>query len=349
MEGMKLPFRALREIPAAKWRLAGMFSGLMGLSAYNMSYPEYFDVPNNIRWGSVMIMLPSKEKDEYGNPKPNYITVIPRTREWSLFFGSGIYAMEKLYKHNPTDFGTFSAAMAPMLVPFGAEIPMPAVIAELAEQGANWDYYRSQPIVPQSMANVPPAEQVQPWISPTIAAIASRLGQSPMRWQHAFTGLFGGAGQTFVSIPDYIGGLLSKDTGDPRIVALAEAYQSIENAKARRDFLAKYASVDKNAILAEARKPQPGIPVVTPILRRVYPEQTGQIYRTQRDQVVGYVNTANEIAKLNASKLVDTRPKITKLLKKFNPQEQALIWRLIHVPAADKTDFAISQLETLRK
>ncbi len=348
MEGMKLPFRALREVPAAKWRLAGTFAGMMGLSAYNMSYPEYFDVPNNIRWGSVMVMLPSVSKDEYGNNKPNYVTVIPRTREWSAFLGSGTYAMEKIFKDSPTEFGTFTSAMAPMTLPF-SEIPMPAVIAELAEQGANWDFYRSQPIIPQSMANVPPAEQVQPWTSPTIAAIASRLGQSPMRWQHAFSGIFGGAGQTFMSVPDYIGSLLAPDETDQRIGALADTYKSITDSKAKRDFLSQFSSVDKNAIMAEVRKPQAEIPVLGPIAKRVYPGQTGQIYQTQREQVDDYIKAANELNKLTASKLTDTTPKVERLLGKFNPQEQAMIWRLTHVKQADQIDFAIDQLPSLRR
>ena len=96
MEGTKLPFRALRDNPAARLRLGGLMAGMVGLTAYNLSYPEYQDIPNSIRWGSVVVMLPSKEKDAAGNPKPNYLTVIPRTREWGLFLSPITYAMEKM-------------------------------------------------------------------------------------------------------------------------------------------------------------------------------------------------------------------------------------------------------------
>ena len=240
MEGAKLPFRTLIEIPAARWRLAGVGAGMMGLTAYNLSYPEYFDIPHNIRWGSVLIMLPSKGRDKYGQTMPNYLTIIPRTREWGLFLGSTVYAMEKMYGHSPTDFGKFSAVMAPQLSPI-AEVPVPQVIAELTEQGANWDFYSSQPIVPVWLKKLPPEEQTSQWVSPTIEKIANTVKVSPLRLQHATQGLFGGAGQSILSVPDYIINMLSGE-------------------------------------------PQKGIPIISSIIQRVYPERGGQLYRTQKEQ-----------------------------------------------------------------
>ena len=193
MEGVKLPFRSLAEVPAAKWRLAGMGAGLTGLAGYNLSYPEYMDIPNNVRWGSVVVMLPSKEKDVYGQAKPNYLTVIPRTREWGAFFGPLTYAMEQLFTKNPKEFGQFTSTMAPMLSPV-AEIPSAQVFSELFEQEANWDFYRSQNIVPTWQKNLPAEQQTNQWVSPTIEKVANGLGTSPLRLNHAFNGIFGGAG-----------------------------------------------------------------------------------------------------------------------------------------------------------
>ncbi|MBU2177559.1 MAG: hypothetical protein KJ556_20905, partial [Gammaproteobacteria bacterium] len=282
MEGMKLPFRVLRDNPAAHWRLAGVGAGIAGLTAYNLSHPEYFDIPNHIRWGSVVVMLPSKEKDSSGKPKPNYLTIIPRTREWGAFLGSETYAMEKMFSDNPTDFGKFSATMAPMLFPL-AEIPMPAVLEELAGQAANWDFYRSQPIVPEEMQGLPSEQQVQPWVSPTMAAIANATGQSPLRAQHFMQGIFGGAGQTFTSIADYIASMVAPQQVDQRISNLAEQYKSLTGTIERNKFLMNLSQKDKDAIFAEMRKPQRGVPVVSPILRRVIPGQGGQLYRTGQE------------------------------------------------------------------
>ncbi len=250
MEAMKLPFRTLRDIPASRWRLAGIGAGSAGLMAYNLSYPEYFDIDPNIRWGSVVVMMPSKEKDEYGKDKPNYVTVIPRTREWALFLGSINYAMESLYADKPTEFGQFSATLAPMLMPL-IEIPLPQVLNEITQQAANWDFYRSRNIVPESMETLPSEEQTTPWVSPTIEKLATTVGLSPIRTEHAFNGLFGGAGKTFTSITDYIYNMI---TGEPQ--------------------------------------KEGEIPVITPIVSRVYPERGGELYRQTSEE---FYNTLKEL------------------------------------------------------
>jgi len=239
MEGVKLPFRTLRNKPSSALRLAGVGAGIMGLTGYNLSYPEYFDIPHEIRWGSVVIMLPSKGKDKYGQQKPNYVAIIPRTREWGLFFGPMTYAMEKLFADSPTDFGTFASVMAPMISPI-AEVPSPQVIAVLTEQIANWDFYRSQPIVPAWKKELPPEEQTAEWVSPTIQKVANFAHLSPLRLQHAVTGLFGGAGATALSIPDFIDNMI-------------------------------------------AGREQKGIPIISSVIRRVYPERGGQLYRTEQE------------------------------------------------------------------
>jgi hypothetical protein len=187
-------------------------------------------------------MLPSKGKDQYGQTAPNYITIIPRTREWGAFLGSATYAMEKMLSDSPDDFGKFSATMAPMLSPI-AEVPVPQVIAELVEQGANWDFYNSQNIVPTWQKNLPNKEQTNDWVSPTVEAVANLTGQSPLRVQHATQGLLGGAGQAILSIPDYISNLLS------------------------------------------GKEQKKGIPIVSPVIKRFYPERGGQLYKNEQESI----------------------------------------------------------------
>lgn len=282
MEGIKLPFRALRDNPNARWRLAGAGAVATGLAAYNMSYPEYFDIPNNIRWGSIPIMLPSKERDAQGNPKPNYVTIIPRTREWGAFLGPITYAMEKMFSDSPTDFGTFASTMAPQLSPISS-IPSPEVLKELFEQSANWDYYKSQPIIPKELENVPAEQQVEPWVSPTIAKIAQGAGASPLRVQHAYDGLLGGAGRTFTSVADWITSLISPTETDPRIEGLVEQFQAIEDKDMRQQFLNNLDYKDRDALNEQMRQPQKGLPVVSAIGKRVMPGLSGQLARTGQD------------------------------------------------------------------
>ncbi len=291
MEGMKLPFRAIRDSVPARWRLAGMTAASTAIGAYNMSYPEYFDIPNDIRWGSILIMLPSKEIDPVTNkPKPNYMCLIPRTREWGAFTGSFTYAMEKLYADSPIEFGTFASTVAPQLFPF-ADIPMPVVIEELVEQTANWDFYRSMPIVSDTMERLPAEQQVEPWVSPTIQAISGLIPESmpgigklasPIRMQHAFNGLFGGAGQAAASIGDYIVDMLNRIEPDSRITGLVRAYNAAPTAAKRAKILKDLSPEDRDAVFAEIRKPKKGVPIVTPIVRRIMPERGGQLLRTNK-------------------------------------------------------------------
>ncbi len=253
MEGTKLPFRTLMENPASRWRLAGVGAGVAGLTAYNLSYPEYMDIPDYTRWGSVVVMLPSDEKNAYGEKTPKYLTVIPRTREWSLFLGSTTYAMEQMMADKPKEFGQFASTLAPMLSPI-AEVPMPEVIAELVEQGANWDFYRSKHIIPEYSKNLPAEQQTSEWVSPTIEAIANKLNVSPLRLDHAFNGLFGGAGKAAISVPDYIIDL-------------------VNGTKTK------------------------GIPVVAPVVSRVYQERGGQLFEDYKAKTISKLDELSGVEK----------------------------------------------------
>ncbi len=279
MEGMKLPFRTLAESPAAQMRLASTMLATAGLDTYNMTYPEYFDIPDNIRWGSVIVMLPSKEKDYMGRNKPNYVIVIPRTREWAAFLGTKTFAMEKLFTKNPTDFGTFSATMAPMLLPF-AEIPLPAAAQTLTENITNWDFYVHKPIVPLEMQGLPVEQQVQPWTSPTAAAIGRATGISPLIVQNTISGIFGGTGQAFTSVTDYIASMIAPAKVEQRIVSLAEQYKNLTGITEKNNFTTKIPQEDKDMMFAYLRTPEKGVPIISSIVNRFYSQRGGQLYAT---------------------------------------------------------------------
>lgn len=280
MEGAKLPFRALRANPAARLRLAGVGVGMMGLNSYNLSYPEYFDIPNSVRWGSAIVMLPSKEKDSRGNPKPNYLCVIPRTREWGLFLAPITYAMEKMFTDNPTDFGTFAKTIAPQLSPI-AEVPMPAVLAELTAQQANWDFYWSEPIVPNELQTSPSEEQVTPWTSRTLAEIGGRVGISPVRLQHASSSILGGAGKAVTSVTDYLLDLIVPIKDEQKIADALKEYRQADTANRIR-ILSKLTPDEQEALFKAMQRPEKGIPIISPVIKRIMPERGGQLYRTSQ-------------------------------------------------------------------
>lgn len=281
MEGTKLPFRVLRDNPAARWRLAGVSAGVTGLTAYNLSYPEYMDIPNDRRWGSVVIMLPSKEKYPDGTNVPNYVTIVPRTREWGLFLGSLTYAMEYLYAKDTASFGKFSSTMAPTLSPVSS-IPIPEVLAELSEQMANWDFYTSRPIVSQSLENLPAEEQVTPYTSRTIEAGANVLGISPVRAQHFVNGLFGGASQTILSVTDWIANLVAPETPSPEIVALADKYNALPEDE-QETFMNKLTASNKRALNNYLTGRKEALPVLGAVWKRIMPGYGGQLESNQYD------------------------------------------------------------------
>jgi hypothetical protein len=281
MEGTKLPFRVLRTNPAARWRLAGVAAGVTGLAAYNLSYPEYMDIPNNIRWGSVVIMLPSNKKNPDGTNVPNYVTIIPKTREWGMLLGSLGYAMESMYAKDPANFGTFSSTMAPMLSPI-SEVPIPQVIAELVEQQANWDFYTSRPIVSQSLQNLPTGEQTTPNVSRTIEAGAKALGISPVRTQHFISGLFGGASQTITSVTDWIAKLVAPETPSPEVAALADQYNALPESE-QPNFLKKLNASNKRALENYLTGRREALPILGAIGRRIMPGYGGQLESNQYD------------------------------------------------------------------
>ena len=125
MEGLKKPFRAIKENPGKTTIvLASYMAAQTRLTTYNLSYPEYMNIPKEDRWGSIIVMLPSKEKDVTGRWKPNYYNLFPATREWSIFLGLTTFAMEKAFTDSPETVETFFRSTAGNVTPF-FDIPAP--------------------------------------------------------------------------------------------------------------------------------------------------------------------------------------------------------------------------------
>ncbi len=271
MEGTKLPFRTLRDSARSRWTLAGIGAGIGGLVAYNMSYPEYFDVPDRVRWGSVMIMLPSTKNDMEGKSVPKYLTIIPNTREWAMFFAPLTYGMEKAFKDNPQDFGQFARAMIPQVSPVGS-LPMPQVLSEAVEQLSNYDFYRGAPIVGQGKVNLPSTEQTSPYVSSSVERGAQATGLSPLRVQHVLQSLFGGAGQAALSVLDLAFGAKNK-----RGLELKAEYDAM-SGKRQTTWMNKLSSSDRAALISTINQLESrNVPVVSPVAARFYHERGGQI------------------------------------------------------------------------
>lgn len=281
MEGTKLPIRAMAT-GEGKMRLAGVATGMTGLTSYNMSYPEYMDIPNDIRWGSVVIMLPPKEYNLDGSPKPNYLTIIPRTREWGAFLGPIIYGMEKMFTDNPTEATTFARTIIPQVSPVN-DIPAPNIIEVLFGRLANYDIFRGQPVVPRELEDSPKEEQVSPWVSRTIAEVANMANLSPLRLEHDYEGIFGGAGKAAVSVTDWILNELMPPEKNPRVQEMLSDFEALETKVERDQFWARLSDEDRDSLETARRQPKSQFPVLGPIASRVMPGRGGQLGITARE------------------------------------------------------------------
>ena len=279
MEGMKLPMRAFRNDPVGfSIRMLGVVGGQIGLNMYNMSYPEYYDIPRKDRWGSVIIMLPHKEKDITGRPKPHYVSLFPATREWMMFLGTTTFLMEQQKSDSPEGFADFGWAMAEGVTPF-FDMPLPVVAEEALQQVGNFDLFRDSPIVPPELEAEESRKQIMPWTSRTMKEIGEATGLSPIRTEHGFKSTLGGAYQVGVSITDYIINMIDPDLVTPEIAALVARYEDFDNSTDRKNWIAGLSAAERDTLFFELKKPEPTIPGVGPIIKRFYREGGGGAQR----------------------------------------------------------------------
>ena len=339
-EGFKQPFRAFgRDGDRRGWlRIAGIMSSQSMLTAYNLTYPEYQDIPKEERWGSVIIMLPSTEIDPAtGRPLPRYIPIIPRTRQWSMFLSSITYPMERAFLENPTEYGEFSntimgydeswnlipqtgaildsagkkleyfkddpmgffdpkaegwgdwaKVLAEQVSPI-TEMPLPVVAKEGIQQMANYDLFRSRPILPSEIQNKPPTEQFMPWTSPTFKAISDAIpsplsnnpAASPIRMEHAYYSTLGGSGKVVTSVTDAIIEQLDPTLITPEMADLLNKYEAMDNPTDRTTFIHNMDIPTRDEFLNELLKPDKegmsSIPFFGPIFQRFHPQHYGSL------------------------------------------------------------------------
>ena len=268
MEGFKLPYRVLRDNPKARMTLGFMIGGQMSITAYNMQYPEYYEVPSEKRWGGGIIMLPSNKKKPNGGWEPNYYEVVPY-RQLSLFLGGTTYVMEKLHRESPQAFTDFLIATGQQSMPL-FQMPTIPILEEIGEQWGNYDLFRRQPIIPPEMTGEPAAKQVMPWTSRTMQEIGESIDVSPIRLDHAGTGLLGGTFSWATSITDFIIEMIDPEKVTPETARIFAEYEAIDDYQKKKDYFAKLNSEQRKNLDFELGKPEPytRYPGIGPIAKR---------------------------------------------------------------------------------
>jgi hypothetical protein len=305
-QGTLLPIRALRDTSWARWAVTGLAATAVANYAWNRRFKEYQDVPDYAKYGSFIWMLPSNEYDERGNKVPHYVAMIPNMREWSLFTGPIIYILRKLDDKAPEDVSQFLKGLLPNINPLSqisessGSIQTPTqFLSTYNDITHNTDSYRGYPIVPVELQGVAPEKQYNQYTSATAIKMGELLNQSPMKIDYAVKNIFGGLGQQIMSAADKVVNWISPPDVPQRLLDIVDQLKKVQKTAAPEDIASKrnellysLSNEDRNTVLDLERRPADQIPVITPILRRIYREQGGQLYKT------GQAMGSKELAKL---------------------------------------------------
>lgn len=310
--GLLIP-RMLRDSPRARYGAAALAGATAGLYAWNRQFPEYEDVPRDVRYGSIFIMAPSKETDPVtGRPKPNYLMFVPRTREFSLIVGPMTYTLEALDRKAQPGFAGFLQTLLSSATPVpGATNVIMAVpslfnlartpsreslqqaavdvmptqpMQTLTEMAFNRDTFRGRDIETPELQAKPVTERYDQYTSETIKRIAQGAGLSPAMLQHFIYGLTGGAGRSLMTLTDPVVEAISPTPVDERIKGLADQLKALgPNRLKRLAFLNDLPAEDREKVDRLSRQPETKVPLVQPAIERFIGERSGELNRLGRE------------------------------------------------------------------
>mgnify|MGYP003149520502 FL=1 len=186
----------------------------------------YYDIPEYIRYNGLIFMLPPK-RDEAGEhildpvtqrPKPQYIVIPHRLREWNTVFGAVTFLSENSDEDANFSKAAWGKEVWKSTFPIN-ELPMPEVFNVAGEQLTGFDTWRQSQIVEDEDA--PLEEQYTRRTSKTIRELAGVIEElpvedvpiggelidnivsSPDRLNHLYDSVFGSVGQLVSDMADW--------------------------------------------------------------------------------------------------------------------------------------------------
>lgn len=206
--GFQAPAQVVRMMqnPATRTRaLLGVGTMVVGptvaLEVYNRKDPTYADVPQHDKDRGLIIMDPrgpGPVSPESGRPVPRYVLI--NMREWTPFAIAVREAMGRALGEDTRSWQDAAQAILRSTSPIepGANavfdvLPTPLKVG--AELVSNYDSFRGQPIVPESLQHLPAEEQYTSRTSETAKAIGRAIGKPPVAVEHLVTGLGAGLGR----------------------------------------------------------------------------------------------------------------------------------------------------------
>lgn len=292
--------RAVRRDPAGFSRRMGTFVGLLtGLYMLNRQNPAYEAVPDKVKYTSGVVMLPSTETDNNGQPIPRYIAVIPNARELSAFMGSWNLMLRTMDKRAlPGEFGRAFGAILPSSAP-STNIQQGPIqpLATLSNLRSNQDPYTGQPIVTPDVEGLPLPEQYNQQTHAVMVRLGALLGQSPQQLQYMVHNIGGGASDEIIKALDYTFPLQGLAKSDPVLAAEVDKLRAVmdgaapaDKPLARERYLSELVQrggpEERDAVLKAERVPQGGqLPVASSLVNTVYKNQpTGQLQKVGKTQ-----------------------------------------------------------------
>ncbi len=158
---------------------------------------EYRDVPDWLKDTGIVVMTPTPLPQQVTGGRLRHLPIwIPLPQEYAFLKVAQDTAISQALGQQQRTWDDLARSLIGGFSPVRdvADV-LPPLLEVPLELRANYDYFRNQPIVPDRLRNLPPAEQVQPWTSAGARAVGRALNVSPLQVEHTVEGLTGGLGR----------------------------------------------------------------------------------------------------------------------------------------------------------
>ena len=267
--------------------------------------PLYYDIPEYIRYNSLIFMLPPK-RDEAGElildpaterPKPQYVVIPHKLREWNSVFAAVTYLSESTDADTKFDKAAWGKEVWKSTFPIN-EIPIPEVFNVAGEQITGYDTWRQSQIVEDEDA--PLSEQYTRRTSNVMRKAAGVMEEAPLeniefldnivsspdRFQHLYESIFGSTGQMVTDVADWTLQTLNELRGvekRPMEDKVAE-YREMTRTE-RTEFRNSLTPDEYEEFQKELREPDKvSIPFIEGLKKSFYPERGGGLERAGRER-----------------------------------------------------------------
>ena len=268
----------------------------------------YYDVPEEVRFNSIVFMLPP-DKDENGDlildpvterPKPKYLVIPHRLREWNMLFQSATLVSEGFDDAGiDTDMSKFFYQIFKSSSPI-SEIPAPEIFTTAVEEISGYDTWRQAPIISEAEDEGALQDQYDKSTSKTIREAAGVFESlpvpepfldvigSPKRLEHLSESMFGGVGTLTTSFADYIYQTITdiSEADNPRpMKEQVRKFREEMNQTERTEFIMKLDDKEYEEFKKELKEPEKGVPFFDALGKSFNPQRSGAIFFGRQEEL----------------------------------------------------------------